>query len=279
MAGDGEVGFDEDASGPVLFGTRRAGQRGRDRRRLDARRPQHGACVEPGRPAVMALYRQAVRADVGDPGAQVELHSEPPQGSGGTVGQPGAERAQHRVGPLEEQHPGLGGIDLPELPIERVTGDLPDLSREFDTGRPAAHESEGEPLLPFPVVHCRFGHLERPVDPSADLERVVQGLHAGGVRGELVVPEVGLTHAHRDDEVVVRQHDVSAPGPPGVDQPGVGIHVGGFGKHAAHVVVASQDPAERLCDLPLGQDPGGTLVQQRLEEVVGAAVDHGHRDR
>lgn len=157
--------------------------------------------------------------------------------------------------------------------------DLPDLSREFDTGRPTADECEGEPLPPLPFVRGRLGHLERPVDPSADVQRVVQGLHAGGVRGELVVPEVGLAHAHRDDQIVVRQREGCAVGPPGVDQPGARVHVGGFGQHAAHVVVAPQDRAKRLRDLPLGQDPGGALVQQRLEEVVGAAVDHGHRDR
>ncbi|WP_326769823.1 hypothetical protein OG978_39470 [Streptomyces sp. NBC_01591] len=41
----------------------------------------------------------------------------------------------------------------------------------------------------------------------------------------------------------------------------------------------SEDRAERLRDLAFGQNPGSALVQQRLKEVVGAAVDHVHRDR
>ncbi|KOG42246.1 hypothetical protein ADK74_16720 [Streptomyces decoyicus] len=93
------------------------------------------------------------------------------------------------------------------------------------------------------------------------------------------MPEVGLAHADRDDQVVIGQLDSSAFGSLCVDQPGVDVHVDGFGEQAPHVVVASQDPAERLRNLALGQGSGGALVEQRLEEVVGAAVDHGHRDR
>lgn len=112
-----------------------------------------------------------------------------------------------------------------------------------------------------------------------DAQCVVQGLHAGRVLGELVVPEVGLAHTDGDNQIVVREGNGSPIGPTGVDQPGLGIHVRGLGEKAAHVVVASKDRTQRLRDLAFGQNPGGALVQQRLEEVVGTAVDHGHRDR
>ena len=53
------------------------------------------------------------------------------------------------------------------------------------------------------LVAC--GHLERSEDPLADLQRVSERLHAGGMLSELVVPEVRLPHPDGEDEVVVRQ--------------------------------------------------------------------------
>ena len=51
-----------------------------------------------------------------------------------------------------------------------------------------------------------------------------------------------------------------------------------LGEHALDVAVPLQDVAQRDRDLSLGQDPGGALVEQRLEQVVLGAVDQGDLD-
>ena len=55
------------------------------------------------------------------------------------------------------------------------------------------------------------------------------------------------------------------------------LDVDGLRRDAAEVAVAAQDPAQRCGDLPLGQDAGRALVEQRLEQVVRRPVDEGHR--
>ena len=40
-----------------------------------------------------------------------------------------------------------------------------------------------------------------------------------------------------------------------------------------------QNSAQRRRDLPLREDPGGHLVEQRLEEVVVVPIDEGDPDR
>src|SRR3712207_8001888 len=45
------------------------------------------------------------------------------------------------------------------------------------------------------------------------------------------------------------------------------------------VLLVPQDLAGGRCDLALGQDAGGHLVQQRLEQVVAGLADDGDVDR
>ena len=54
-------------------------------------------------------------------------------------------------------------------------------------------------------VGRQLGHLEGAEDPPAQLQGVVDGLHAGCELGELVVAEVGLPRAGSDDQAVVRR--------------------------------------------------------------------------
>ncbi len=59
------------------------------------------------------------------------------------------------------------------------------------------------------MLSLQLGQLEGAEDPSAQLECVVDRLHARGVYPEFVVPEVRLPSPGRDDRAVVG--DASAP--------------------------------------------------------------------
>ncbi len=90
-------------------------------------------------------------------------------------------------------------------------GELGDLARHLDPGRPGAHDHEGQQVVDVVAARrAQLGQLEGAEDPAPELERVVDALHAGRVLRELVVAEVGLARARRDQERVVRRHGVAA---------------------------------------------------------------------
>ncbi len=99
--------------------------------------------------------------------------------------------------------PGIGRIDRPEVPAERVPGDLAERARQLDTGGAAPDQHEGHPR-PTPLrVSFPFRGLEGDEDAPPDLGRVLEGLEARRHARPFVVPEVGVAGAGRDDERVV----------------------------------------------------------------------------
>jgi hypothetical protein len=96
------------------------------------------------------------------------------------------------------------------------------------------------------------------------------------VHGELLVAEVRVLRAGRHDQRVVRHRPVAPVG--GVDQHRLPGHVDVGDPAEPHVDVAAalEDLADRRRHLALAQDPGGHLVQQRLEQVVRGAADERH---
>ena len=115
-----------------------------------------------------------------------------------------AHRRQHRGRGVEQDHPGLGGVDVPERALEGVVGQFRDLPGHLDTGGAGADDDERQQLLAAFRVAGPLGLLERTEDPAAQFQRVVDRLHAGRELGEVVVAEVGLAGARGDDQAVVR---------------------------------------------------------------------------
>ena len=154
-------------------------------------------------------------------------------------------------------------------------GKLADLAGHLDAGRPAAHDDEGEQFPPLLLVLGELGQLEASQDPAAELKRVVDGLHAGRPPLEVVVAEVRLVGASRDDQAVVLEGEVDVTGL-GVDRLGRNVD----GVHLAEgdrgVLLVTQDEPGRGRDLADGQDAGRHLVEQRLEEMVAGLGDQGH---
>jgi hypothetical protein len=82
------------------------------------------------------------------------------------------------------------------------------------------------------------------------------------------VPEIRLPDTRRDNEVIVGHRDLLAEWPP-ADQALPGdVHVGGLRLDALKVGVVPEQVPQRCGDLALGQDAGGALVQQRLEDML-----------
>ena len=110
-------------------------------------------------------------------------------------------------------------------------------------------------------------------------ECVVERLHAGRPFGELVVAEVRLPDAGRDDEAVVRQRERAPVRALRLDLAAVEVESGHLAEHDGDVLVLLENVPGRRGDVAGREDPRRHLVQQRLEEVMVRPVDERHLDR
>ena len=163
------------------------------------------------------------------------------------------------------------------------------LSTRLDSSAiwPAISTPVGPPPTTTKVSHsCRFAGSssssaisKAPEDAAAKLEGVVDRLHPGRPARELVVAEVGLAGAGGDDQAVVRDLDGASVGARGRELSSLEVEAVDLGELDVDVPLAVENAAERRCDLALREDPGGDLVEHRLEEVVVVAVHERHSDR
>ena len=118
------------------------------------------------------------------------------------------EGAQDRRPAFEQQDPRRARIEMPEVAGERVPRDLRERARHLDAGRSAADDDEGQQRGRFCRIALPLGALEREQHPPPDLERVLERLEPGRDAPPLVVAEVRVRRAGRDDQEVVVDHAV-----------------------------------------------------------------------
>jgi hypothetical protein len=123
----------------------------------------------------------------------------------------------------------------------------------------------------------QLGQLKCAEDPAAHLERIVDRLQARGMHAELIVPEVRLPSSGCDDQGVVGDPSARANR---FERhfACVQVHVDHVAEQHARIRVAAEDVPDREGDVARAHDGGRHLVEQRLEEVMVGAVDHGHVD-
>ena len=279
VPGQAEVRLDRDAAGAVLLGARGVRERGRQRGGGDAGGPDHGARRDPLRRAAAVLDRHAGVVDVDDGASQHGRDAKSAQRALGLGRQRRRESGEHAVGGLDEQDAAAAGIGGSEVAGQRVAGELGDLPGHLDAGGTGADDRERQPLAAPLGVFLELGGLERGQDLAAHGQRAFERLHLCRVFAPLVVAEVGVVRAARDDQRVIghrvryrqiadRPEDHLAP---------LEVEAVDLGEQHAHVVVALEHCAQRIGDLAGRQGAGRDLVAERLEQVEVAAVDE--RDR
>ena len=156
-------------------------------------------------------------------------------------------------------------------------GKLRDLPGKLHAGRSCADDDERQPGSANFGIGLALGELEGAEDPPAQLQRVVDRLHARRVPRELRVSEVRLLRAGGDNQAVIG--DVAAP-TERVDHqaPGLRVDPHNLAEDDRGVPLVPQDVADRRRDVALGQDAGRHLIEQRLEQVMVGAVDDCHID-
>ena len=248
-----------------------------ERAGLHAGRPDLGERLDVGGCAVGPGDRDAGRVDVGDLGAQahVDPHGrEPPAGG---VAQALTEGRQHGVDGVDEDDPRPGRVDVAEVVLQGAVGELGDLPGHLHAGGTGTDDDEGQRSLGLGGRAGQLGQLEGAEDAPAQLQGVVDRLHAGRVARELVVAEPRLAGARGDEQAVVGR-DALTPEHRRGDGARLEVDVGDGAEHDAGVLLAGEHLTRARGDLTLGQDARRHLVQQRLEEVVRGRGDEGDLD-
>ena len=149
---------------------------------------------------------------------------------------------------------------------ERARCQLADLSGQLDPRGAGSDDDDREPSLSLDAFGGRLGHFEGAEDASTKLQRVVDGLHARRVPGELVVTEVRLGDSGGDDQAVVRQLEVvEISRGRGVDDPGLEIETRHLSEHHIHVPQTPHDVTDRWGDLTRRQHARRHLVEKWLK--------------
>src|SRR5262249_6633827 len=105
-----------------------------------------------------------------------------------------------------------------------------------------------------------------------------EALEARCISSELVVPEVARAHAGRDHQIIER--DLADPRARGgrLNRAGGNINAGDLRQEDADVSLLRLELADRRGDLGGREDGGCHLIEQRLKNVVVAAIDQDDLD-
>ena len=115
------------------------------------------------------------RLDPGDQRFGADVHAEPAQGllcRGGK--RAGIAGQQARPG-FEQKNRRVAGIDSAEIAAEGKARHLGDRAGNFHSGRPAAHNDEGQVALPRDGVGLPLRELECEQNPATNLSGVLEG--------------------------------------------------------------------------------------------------------
>ncbi len=171
-----------------------------DGRRCDAGRPDDGGAFQ-----ALAAEPDAAGVAARDGGAHAHLDAELLERAQRVSRLRLLERREHARPGLDEHDLRAARIDAAEVCGERETRELRDRARELDARRACADDHEAQQPLAPRGVRLHLGGFERAQDPAADRRRVVDRFQARRVGLPVVVAEVRMRGARRDDEVVVRQ--------------------------------------------------------------------------
>ena len=176
---------------------------------------------------------------------------------------------QHPVETFEQDHLRGAGVDPAELVAQCAEGDLGDGARHLDTGGSAADHDEGEVRLALVVIVGAFGALECGQHAPSDLQGILDGLEARCESFPLGIAEIRVRRPGCEHEVVeghlasvVEPHDLR-----------LAVDVDDLAEYDVDVQLLGHDRADRLGDVGRSEAGSGDLVEQRLEEMVVAAVD------
>ena len=231
-----------------------------DLRGPHTRRPNHCPAGDPLL-GLTILDRDSSRVDLGHPRVLTDGHAEFVQPLRG-LGRCGfAERRDHALAGIEQDHPSSPRVDPPEVALHRVAGEDRQLSADLHPGRARADNHERQPLILGRGIGRPLGLLEGAENPVAEVHRVPQSLEPAGDFAPLVVSKIRCLAAARDDQAVVVQTFPSVEHYLTI----LDVQIGDGGHHHGGVCLALEHMPDRRGYLARGQRPRGHLVDERLK--------------
>ena len=223
------------------------------------------------------LVGHALPVHVGDQGVQDDLNAKVLKLAASLAAQALAERRQNLRAAVDEDNAGVVGVDLAELLGEGAVRHLSQLTSQLHTGRASADDHEVQQAAALLRVAGDLGALEGAGNAGADLQGIVDRLHARRELSEVVVTEVGLCRTGSEDQGVILDDGFLTTQVSG-DVLAVDVDVADLTLDHADVLVIRHQLTDGRGNLTFRQDTGRDLVQQWLEQVVVGAVDDGDRD-
>ena len=184
------------------------------------------------------------------------------------------ERREHVRPGLEQDDAGRARIEMAEIPRERLPRDLGECAGQLDAGRPSADDDERELRLPANRIRLALGAFERHEHAATDLQRVLQTLQTGRIGLPVVMAEVRVGRAGGHDQVVVRNLGAVR------QMHGMlrGLDAIDLAEQNLDVPLSSQDPSDGRRDVARRQPGRRDLIEERLKDVMIAAIDDGDVD-
>src|SRR5262249_25035787 len=143
----------------------------------------------------------------------------------------------------------------------------------LDARRAGANEHEGQQIAVTPRIFLGFGLLEGPQDAVSNRDRIREALEPGRELRELVVAEVAVAGAGRENQKVVRDRDTNTVHGVDEDASMIDVDTGHVSEDHRGVALLPQDSANLRSDLSRAEDGRRDLVQQRLEQVMILPID------
>ena len=208
----------------------------------------------------------------GDHGAELDLYAEFLQSAACLVTEFRAERGQYRRRRVEKDHAGRRWIDTSIKALEGISSELGNLARHLHTGRSRPDDNEREKSTSLYFIVGELGLFERAEDAAAQLESIVNRLHAGRVLLEMIVAEVRLVGAGRENQAIEARLDIETAGHV-LHLFRRDVDVGDISEHDLHILEVPENETRRRSDLADRQDARGHLIEKRLEEVMAGLCD------
>jgi len=194
MAGDGEVGGDEEAAAAIAF----AGEAGGEIGGLHAGGPDDGGGFDP----TAGVEVDAAAFDFINAGFEADFDAEFLEALPGIVGEVGLEGLEDAIVGLDEEDAEVGGVDAAEVCLEGAADEIGEGAGEFHSGGAPANDDDGHEAAAFVGIGGAFGAFEAGEDAAADGLGVLEGFEADGVGGPIVLAEEGGAGSGGEDEGV-----------------------------------------------------------------------------
>ena len=206
-----QIPFDEDAAVLVPVGARASSAA------ADAVTPAAQTIV---RVKINSLCRLDVAVtEVRDGGTEANLDAKLGQGPLGGFGKLRGKSGQQSRARVDQDDARALRRDAAEVTRYRTASELGDCAGHFDSGRTAADHDEGQQRLAALGIRLGLGSLEREQDLPPDRERVFERSSGRERARPLVVAEIAVARAGREDQPVVIQRGTARQLDPRVECP------------------------------------------------------------